>query len=345
MKLGIGLACVVCALGLGTLGCSGEDDTSGGNGNGGSGNAGSGGSAGGANVGECVPTAAECYVDGPTGPGAECLAKVDNSKSDVWTGRFSFLKINKPAALANQIVQEAVINKGISLNQPDCKETGDGTFSWLLEFNSTTGKLKTGGGDPVTDPKAGGCFVSVPNANPALVVAPVEVDVAVDAQGKFAATIDSVVVPIFLDKEKTGVILLPLHGIAFDGQFSADHNCVGRYNGDKFTKSNLCQPDTTLDETNWTTGGNLRGYITVEEAEAVYIDDLSVSLCAQIAGKDWKGKPEGKCSETAAWQAGERPDGDWCAATNSPATASCKDAWELQGGFAASAIKINGDCQ
>lgn len=343
MKLGIGLACVVCALGLGTFGCSSDDDTSGGNG--GSGNGGNAGSGGGANVGECVPTAAECYVDGPTGPGAECLAKVDNSESDVWTGRFSFLKINKPAALANQIVQDAVINKGISLHQEACKENGDGTFSWLLEFNPATGKLKTGGGDPVTDPKAGGCFVSIPNANPALAVTPVEVDVDVDAQGKFAANIDSVVVPIFLDVDKSSVILLPLHAIAFDGQFSTDHNCIGRYNGDKFTKSNLCQPDATLDETNWTTGGNLQGYITIEEAEAVYIDTLSVSLCAQVAGKDWKGKPTGTCSETEAWKAGERPAGDWCSETNSAATDTCKDAWQLQGGFAASAIKINGNCQ
>lgn len=341
MKLGIGLACVVCALGLGAFACSSDEGSSGGNG----GNAGSSGSGGGGNVGECVPTAAECYADGPTGPGAECLAKVDNSQSDVWTGRFSFLKINKPPALANQLIQEAVINKGISLDQDACKENGDGTFTWLIEFNSTTGKLKTGGGDPITDPKAGGCFVSMPNANPALAVAPVEVDVAVDADGKFGATVDSVVVPVFLDVDKSSFILLPLHGIAFDGQFSEDRNCVGRYNGDKFTLANLCQPDTTLDETNWTTGGNLKGYITIEEAEDVYIDDLSVSLCAQIAGPTWKGKPEGKCSETDAWIAGERPEGDWCSTTNGPATADCKDAWELQAGFAASAIKINGDCQ
>ncbi len=337
MKLKVvGLACVA-VVSLSAFGCSSDSGESGSGGNGGSGGTGS--------VGECMPTAAECYADGPTGPGAECLAKTDNSNSDVWTGRFSYLKIDKPPALANQLIQNIVVNKGIALNQEACNETGDGTFTWLIEFNSTTGKLKTGGGDPITDPKAGGCFVSIPNSNPALDVKPATVDVTVDDDGKFAASVEGVVVPIFLDVEKTKVILLPLHGIAFDGQFSADRNCVGKYNGDIFTASNLCQPDTTTGETEWTTGGHLKGYITIEEAEDVYIDDLSTSLCAQIAGPDWKGQPDGKCSDTAAWQAGERPEGDWCAETNAPATADCKNAWALEAGFAASAIKINGDCQ
>ncbi|MCA9626460.1 MAG: hypothetical protein KC766_02285 [Myxococcales bacterium] len=341
MKLGVvGLACVV-GMSLSAFGCS-SDSSDGGNGNGG---AGGGGNGGGGNLPACMPTADECYGDGPTGPGAECLAKTDNSASDTWTGRFSFLKIDKPAALANKLIQEVVVNKGIALNQPNCQETGDGTFTWLIEFNSATGKLKTGGGDPITDPKAGACFVSLPNSSPALEVKPVEVDVTVDDQGKFGASVDGVVVPIFLDVNKSKVILLPLHGITFDGQFSEDHNCVGKYNGDQFSPSNQCLPDATEDQTLWTTGGHLKGYITIEEAEEVYIDDLGTSLCAQIAGTDWKGKPDGKCSDTDAWKAGERPEGDWCSETNAAATADCKDAWALEAGFAASAIKINGDCQ
>ncbi|MCA9644518.1 MAG: hypothetical protein KC492_27695 [Myxococcales bacterium] len=341
MKLKVvGLACLAVGMSLSAFGCSSDSE-----GGGSAGNGGSGASGGTGNVGECMPKAAECYVDGPTGPGAECLAKADNSSSDVWTGRFSYLKIDKPAALANKLIQEVVVNKGIGLNQEACNETGDGTFTWLIEFDSKAGKLKTGGGYPITDPKAGACFVSIPNSNPALDVKPAQVDVTVDDQGKFGASVDGVVVPIFLDVAKTKVILLPLHGIDFDGTFSADHNCVGKYNGDQFTSANLCLPDTTAGETTWTTGGHLKGYITIEEAEEVYIDDLSTSLCAQIAGADWKGMPDGKCSDTDAWKNGERPEGDWCSTTNAAATADCKDAWALEAGFAASAIKINGDCQ
>ena len=55
---------VLSVLGASFLLACGSDDEKGGGG-------GSGGSTGGA----CVPTAAECYQAGPTGPGAECLAK------------------------------------------------------------------------------------------------------------------------------------------------------------------------------------------------------------------------------------------------------------------------------
>ncbi|MBX3183966.1 MAG: hypothetical protein KIT72_00455 [Polyangiaceae bacterium] len=339
MRLKLKWAGWVCALGLSAFACSSDDgDNKGGNGGSGA----SGGSGG--QVGECVPTAAECYVDGPRGPGAECLAKHDNSSANVWSGRFSYLKIEKPAALANQLVQNLVVDKGITLNQRACNEEGDGTFTWLLEFDPASGRLKTGGGQPITDPKAGSCFVTIPNSNPAIAVAPTEVDVDVTESGEFEATIDAVVVPIFLDVEMSKTILLPLHQIAFSGSFSDDRNCIGRYNGDQFEISNTCKPDTTQGQTVWTTGGSLQGYITIEEAEAVYIDDLKASLCAQIAGSTWKGQPTGRCAETDAWQAGERPEGDWCAATNSPATGACNDAWQLKAGFAASAMKVNGDC-
>ena len=44
-----------------------------------------GGSGGGGPNGECWPTNDACYVAGPSGPGAECLAKADNSGKTTWT--------------------------------------------------------------------------------------------------------------------------------------------------------------------------------------------------------------------------------------------------------------------
>ena len=76
---------VLSVLGASFLLACGSDDEKGGGG-------GSGGSTGGA----CVPTAAECYQAGPTGPGAECLAKADNTGKDVTlSARGSSVKLDK----------------------------------------------------------------------------------------------------------------------------------------------------------------------------------------------------------------------------------------------------------
>ena len=60
--------------------CGGDDDGS----KGGNGNA------------NCVPQAAECYVAGPKGPGAECLAKADNAGQATWQGRLLPIRPSSP---------------------------------------------------------------------------------------------------------------------------------------------------------------------------------------------------------------------------------------------------------
>ncbi len=303
------------------------------------------GGSGGGLSGECWPQAEACYVAGPSGPGAECLSKADNSGKTTWTGRLTSIHIQKPTTLAQKLIQESVIDKGVDLNQSDCNERGEGTFTWLLELDSTSGKLKTGGGLPIGDPKAGSCFVSLPNA--ALPVAPISVDIALDGNQFSASGID-VNVPIFADpNDLSNVIILPLHAVDFTGSFNDDtHNCIGKYNGDSLSLDNLCYPDTTTTppQRTWTTGGTLKGHITVAEADKVMIDDLGATLCAFIGGTTtWKG-PDGSCATSAEGMSGKLPDGDWCAATNAAADANCKDAWRLEGAFAAAAFPISGDC-
>ena len=317
-------------------GCS--SDEGGGGGNGGAGGSGA--------AGACWPSNDACYVAGPEGPGAECLAKKDNTNEAVWQGRLTSIEVLKPAKLAQQFIQGAIIDNGVSLNQQECNEGGEGTFTWLFEFNPATNKLKTGGGPPVQDPKAGSCFVTLTNTS--LPVAPIEVDVTIDGQNFSASGID-VNVPVFLNPDDTtNALVLPLHDVEFSGTFSADHNCIGSFNGDELQPINNCAPDTstTPPQRFWKNGGTLKGYITILEADQVYVEELGSTLCVFIAGAaDWKGPaPANDCATSAKWMAGERPAGDWCSTTNAPADGSCSDAWRLEGQFAGAAFQINGDC-
>jgi hypothetical protein len=308
--------------------CGGDDDGS----KGGNGNA------------NCVPQAAECYVAGPKGPGAECLAKADNAGQATWQGRLSSIRVKYPASLAGEFVQENVIDKGISLNQPKCNENGDGTFSWLFEIDSTAKSMKTGGSLPITDPQAGGCFVSLPGA--AVPVAPITTSVTL-AGNTFSVKDLDVNVPIFLSPtDLTNPIILPLHKVTLEATFNDEtHNCSGKFNGAELEPVNSCAPDTKLDppQRAWTPGGSLRGYITVNEADKVMVDDLGATLCVLLAGQSWKG-PNKDCQSSENWIGGQRPPGDWCEATNAAADATCKDAYKLEADFSASAFKINGDC-
>ncbi len=299
---------------------------------------------GGGGSGSCVPTAAECYVSGQSGPGAECLAKHDNTGAAVWQGRFSQITVTKPQKLSNVFVQEEIIDKGINLNQPSCFENGDGTFAWLFSLDPTTNTMRTGGGLPVLDPSAGSCFVTITTTP--VEIKPIDVAVAFDGK-KFSASGINVNVPIFLKPDQTdNPTILPLHEIAFDATFNDDnHNCIGHYNGDILTTANSCAPDTKAipPERRWTSGGTITGFITIAEADQVFVEQLSSTLCVFLAGQDWNG-PNKDCKSSDKWTAGERPPGDWCSTTNAPGDASCMDAYRLEGEFAASAFPVNGDC-
>ena len=306
---------------------------------------GDGGSGGGTSGATCVPKSDACYVAGPSGPGANCLAKFDNTGADVWQGRISQITVKAPDVLASKFVHDAILDRGISLNQPECFEQGDGTFSWLFEFNKTTGKLRTGGGLPVKDPIAGGCFLTL--STTALPIAPITTDVTIDADGLgFTASNIDVVVPIFNTPDSTdNPILLPLHAVELKGKFSDDsHNCIGTHNGPTLDPSLSCRGDFNDGERPFTSGASLKGYIRIDEADKVFIEDLDTTLCVYLAGiTKWNG-PSKNCESSDIWIAGQRPEGDWCAATNTPADATCKDAWLLSADFSASAFKINGDC-
>lgn len=326
-------ACVVSMAGCGfLLACGGEEGDEGGGG------------------GSCVPTAAECYVSGPSGPGAACLAKADNTGQAKWQGRFTALDILGPKSLATPFMQESVVDNGINLNQKPCNEFGAGTFTWLFEIDPVAKTLKTGGGLPLTDPKAGGCFVSLTVGT--IEVGPIEVPITIDQNDTHITAKDiNVNVPVFATATNlTNPIILPLHSVDLDATFTDDsHNCIGSYRGAELDPVNSCKPDTKAipPERAWNTAGTLDGYITIVEADQVVIDELNgATLCVVLAGgvgTKWNG-PEKNCKSSTPWLAGERPEADWCSTTDKPADATCKDAYHLQGKFAAAGTKVTGNC-
>jgi hypothetical protein len=272
------------------------------------------------------------------------MAKSDNAGKTTWQGRLTSIDVKAPAKLASQLVQTAVIDKGISLHQPNCNENGDGTFTWLYEIDSTAKTIKTGGALPITDPSQGACYVKMTSGT--INIAPITAPVTIDADGKtFHAKDIDVNVPIFLTATDLELIL-PLHKVTLDATFSDNaHDCIGHYNGPDLDPANSCLPDTKLipPQRAWTTNAQLAGFITIDEADLVFVKELATSLCVLIAGQDWKG-PDGYCKSSTKWTGGAKPDGDWCSTTNAAADASCKDAWQLRGDFSAAGFKVTGDC-
>lgn len=312
-------------------GCGG-DDGSGGSGGGSGGSGGSG--AGNTTSGPACDPACEANQ----GVESACIAIVDNKEATKFGLRMAQLTLEKPAGLANPLIA-GVIDDGVTMNLEDCFLTGTGTFSWLLEFDTATGTLKTGGGKPQKDPTAGYCFVN--ETLDGTTVAPIEVDAAPDASGKFSVEVGgNVVVPIFLTDDASTFILLPLRNAKIlDATLTADNNCIGNYNGDKLTPEDLCEPS---DVTRFTNGASLDGHVTLEEADAVEISALGgKSLCSYLTGKSDPADPN-KCPRDANGVI--TATGDWCSSTDAAGTAECSDAYKLGAKFAASAVKVNGDC-
>jgi hypothetical protein len=307
---------------------------------------GTGSGSGGAQAGECAPD-----VGCPTIESA-CVAFEDNAGKDTFALRITQLTITKPAALTDPTVKN-LLSKGVTFDYPECTAisgdplfTGDGTFSWILEFDRATGSLRTGGAKPEPDPTAGYCFVNETIAG--FEVSPLVGDAPIGEDGSFEiGEVRDVVVPIYTDvNDPSKVILLPLRGVRiYDAKVSADNNCIGTFN-DQLDPNNLCLPDDTKGQ--FVDGAKLDGYVTLEEADQVLVPELgNRSLCTLIAGGDFSDQETKKCTRDA--NGAIEFQGDWCAGAmegdpGKPADASCADAVQLAGAFAASGAKLRTDC-
>ncbi|MFO0758683.1 MAG: hypothetical protein U0359_19480 [Byssovorax sp.] len=286
----------------------------------------------------CSPTDAVC-----TKVSSDCIALEDYSASKTPTLRMAQLTMTKPDALAGGGVVPKVVANAVTMNLPACFQEGGGTFSWLLQFDLTSGKLTTGGAKPVDDPTAGYKFVNemISQGGKMFNVAPIVLDAPVDASGNFAAAMGvDLLVPIFLDAAATQIVLLPLKKATLKGTLSSNNNCIGKYNSDTLSQDNNCLPDSTHPA--FTTGAQLDGYITLEDADTVELTTPPETLCVLLSGDADKygdgSSPVNKCKRTNG-----KIDfgGDWCDATNMAADANCADAVKLGGEFAANAVKLN----
>ncbi|MEJ7728342.1 MAG: hypothetical protein WKG00_03925 [Polyangiaceae bacterium] len=284
----------------------------------------------GSSGGDCTPPAACTDVV------SECIAQEDNTGNDKPGLRMSYLTITSPEALASLFVQQLVLD-GVLLDKPACYLDGQGTFSWLLEFDKAAGTLKTGGAAPST-PEQGYCFLQGDLGG--LNVSPIVVDAALD-NGQFSVTTGKdVVVPIFDDTTGDSYILLPLRQARiYDATLSADGNCIGKHNSDGLTTIDQCL-SSVPDYPAFVAGASLDGFITLEDADTVIVPQLGATLCTIIAKNENDGGTPKKCVRDGEGKV--TYVGDWCSETNT--AGGCKDAVRLGATFSASAAKITGDC-
>jgi hypothetical protein len=291
---------------------------------------------------ETTTTAGNCSPSDPACPAlkvtSDCLGLVDNAGKDDFALRMAQLTIVKPAALVTETVS-GIVSKGVNINLPACRVSGDGTFSWLFHFHRTNKTLRTGGAKPALDPAAGYCFDSDPKNG----VAPVTVPIELGTDGTFeTGPLARVIVGIYIDQTATSAVYLPLRQVRFTaGKVSADQNCIGRFNADGLTLENNCKPDPAAGVDYFIDGASLDGYILLDEADTVLVPQLgNASLCTLLTTDASSQVEKGKCKRDAGGKI--LLEGDWCSTSNKPL--DCKDSFRLEGKIAASAVTIPATC-
>ncbi|MEZ4374062.1 MAG: hypothetical protein R3B07_24795 [Polyangiaceae bacterium] len=346
---------VTVALGLCAGGCGGSDDPAGSGGSSGSGGTagtgGSGGSGGGVSDHPCQPKEASCYVAGTSGPGAQCMARRDNSKEDVIQLRVTQLELKEPATLRQPFLQNSVITPKITPNSPECFQFGDAQFNILFSWDTTTMKVTQGAGEPqalIGPLNDGTCYSQFNDGPSGAQIKPVETDFTVEGN-VYTAVFPDIAVPIYLEDSKANYALLPLHELEVTATLSDDKSCVGRYVPENLDETQGCSAKEG--EFAYQNAGTYKGYVTVEEADTVDITSLGYSLCVLLSGnvKRWQNKPAGetigRCDGSQGFmEEGGFPKGNWCSGTNSAATDTCADAWLIESDYAAAGVTINGVC-
>lgn len=289
----------------------------------------------------CNSTALACNTS-PCDSSSPCLALADNSGKSTASLRIRKLNVTAPPKLSSAFVQAGVIDKGINLHNI-CGEQGDGTFSWLFQFDTTTGSVTTGGAAPDQVPQfMGYCFVK--STVGGLNVQPVTVSTMKNPYGSISTgVIPKLYVPIFAPGNTAGTyqtIILPLSGAQVKNvTLSNNNNCVGSYNPDAVTPQMGYCSDDPSSCARWNTAGSLGGYITLEDADTVFVPQLSESLCVLLTGGtsvDTTDPNEKKCGRDSSHKI--IPTGDFC--STSDKAGGCADSFWLAATLAASAVNI-----
>ena len=284
--------------------------------------------------GRCAPTDPSCPA-----LSADCLALYDYSGQPSFTLRMAQLSITRPPVLITDVFY-SIIGDGVNINLPTCNVSGKGTFSWLMQFDTTAGTLTTGGAKPKADPTAGFCF----ERDQAAGIGPIQIAAPVAADGSFqAAPIDFLSIPIYLDMTATSYVQLPLHDVRIAGTVSPDHNCIGSFNANGLEPANNCKPDLSAGIEYFLNGASLKGYILLEDADSVVVLVLNQSLCVLLSGDPatyGDGGAPMHCKRTAGNKIALL--GDWCSTTN--AADGCQDSMRMEAGIAASSVRLADTC-
>lgn len=278
---------------------------------------------------------------------SDCVALVDNSTLDDFALRIAQISFFKPDAFTGVLEKSAFLTS-VTMNLKDCNLKGSGTFSWLVELDLPKGQFTLGAAKPPADPHDGYSFVDetvMQNGMP-YQITPTKGTISVAADGTInPEVIDSIILPAYLDAAATQLLLVPLHKARlYDTKLSSDHNCVGSYNAFGLKPENGCLPNIPQNIYSFIDGGRFDGYILLEEADQIIIEPfgLNRSLCVLLSNNAsvfGDGGSPAKCKRDGNGKI--KFGGDWCAATNGGADASCYDAVQFDVGFAASAVKLN----
>jgi hypothetical protein len=300
----------------------------------------------------CDDTPESCTAPSPACPttpcnsSSPCLAMADNSGQSDDGLRLRKLNVVAPPALAQHFIQAGVIDQGVNLHYY-CGEGGDGSFSWIMQFNPSTGQLTTGGAPITSDPfNVGYCFVNATIGG--IVVQPITTTMTKGSDGSWASTvIPKLYVPIYVNGLSTDVVVLPLSQASIKGvTLSPDGNCIGSYNPSGVTSALTTMLDGMTDEScddedytscqRWHTAGSLGGYITLKESDGVFVQDLGKSLCVLLTGGTSTTNSGMNCQTDSMGNIVAK--GDFCSTTDAPG--GCQDSYWLAATFAASAAKI-----
>ena len=185
-----------------------------------------------------------------------------------------------------------------------------------------------------------------------------------------------------LDNPTDGMAI-PINAVEYKWKFNDNSfNCMGRFRADKLNVATNCDDGFNQTNPQWgcaddrtcpplagfgdSTGpgagpGYLTGYALIVDLERVYSTTLGSTLCVSFPGQQvsiadgWaKTEAEGgwglNCRGSPKWNPDLADDaglpmGDWCSWTNSPATATCHDAYRVTAYTTAQAFKVQeGTC-
>ncbi len=273
-----------------------------------------------------------CNIDeGTCGAASTCLPLANNSGKRQQDFRFRRLNVAAPEALAAEFIQKTVVTANVDLDAKQCGEVGKGLFSWLARIDRDTNELLTGGAPPPRDPlKQGFCFARF-NAN-GIPIEPARLKIAFEGNTFKTVEKQRLNVPVFLSDDLASSIVLPLSDVIVQGvTVSSDGNCIGKLNTAGIRADCTDDPGAC---SKWTTAGALGGYMTLEEADAVIIRDLSGRSLCVVLSRGVPG-PDGRCKRTNGVIDFK---GDYC--SKDKQAGSCQDSVWLAATFAASAVNI-----